>query len=97
LTDRLELVERKLARLERKLKLDVDDYDLIAFQNADTLSANQRLAEVPRSCIEALTSDPDMESGTYFIDPDGSDVGDGPIEVFCNVTTGDKMVSSFND
>ncbi len=87
---RLELVERKLAFLERKLKLNVDDDDnSIDFQNVDSFSANQRVSEVPRSCLEAVTSDPEMESGTYFIDPDGSDVGDGPIEVFCNVTTGD--------
>ncbi len=29
-----------------------------------------------------------MESGTYDIDPDGSNVGDGPISVYCNATTG---------
>lgn len=85
----MELVERKLVRLERKLKL-CDDDKLTVIKSNDDWSANQRVAEVPRSCLEAFTSDPEMDSGMYFIDPDGSDVGEGPIEVYCNVTTGNK-------
>ncbi len=65
-----------------------------------TLALNSPLSEttatLPRSCFEALTSNPSMESGIYEIDPDGSNVGDDPIAVFCNATTGKKNLYFFN-
>lgn len=42
----------------------------------------------PKTCLEALTADPSLESGMYWIDPDGQGRGDNPIYVYCNMTTG---------
>ena len=40
-----------------------------------------------RSCSE-IKSNPDLDSGMYWIDPDGQDVGDDPIEVHCDMSSG---------
>lgn len=45
----------------------------------------------PKTCLEALTSDPSLESGMYWIDPDGQGRGDNPIYVYCNMTSGKKV------
>ena len=41
-----------------------------------------------RTCRETHLADPSLTSGMYWIDPDGQGVGDDPIYVFCNMTTG---------
>ena len=41
-----------------------------------------------RSCEDIRSIDPTATSGNYQIDPDGWTVGDGPISVFCDMTTG---------
>ena len=43
---------------------------------------------MPRSCAEARSSDPTLQSGNYYVDPDGTNVGDGPIYVYCDMSTG---------
>ena len=43
---------------------------------------------MPRSCQEALVIDSEMLSGNYYIDPDGTNIGDDPIYVYCNASTG---------
>lgn len=44
----------------------------------------------PRTCTEARDSGlPEFkESGMYWIDPDGLGIGDKPIYVYCNMTSG---------
>ena len=44
----------------------------------------------PKTCLEARTADPSLESGMFWIDPDGQSRGDDPIYVYCNMTTGMK-------
>lgn len=41
-----------------------------------------------RSCAEAHAMDPTLLSGDYYVDPDGVNVGDDPISVYCNMSTG---------
>lgn len=41
-----------------------------------------------RTCDESRAADPSLTSGMYWIDPDGQGVGDDPIVVSCNMTTG---------
>ena len=41
-----------------------------------------------RTCREVRDSNPTLTSGMYWIDPDGQGVGDAPISVYCNMTTG---------
>ena len=42
----------------------------------------------PRTCGELRASDPSLNSGMHWIDPDGQGVGDDPIYVYCDMTTG---------
>ena len=43
---------------------------------------------MPRSCAEARSVDPTLQSGNYYVDPDGTNVGDDPIYVYCDMSTG---------
>jgi hypothetical protein len=43
-----------------------------------------------RTCSEAHAADPSLTMGNYWIDPDGQGVGDDPIFVYCDMTTGTK-------
>jgi hypothetical protein len=45
-------------------------------------------AVAARSCEELRRSNETVESGMYWIDPDGHGTGDAPIYVSCNMTTG---------
>ena len=46
---------------------------------------HERMNNIPRSCSEILFSDPSAKSGNYYVDPDGTDVGDDPISVYCDM------------
>ena len=46
---------------------------------------HERMNTIPRSCSEILFSDPSAKSGNYNVDPDGTDVGDDPIFVYCDM------------
>ena len=50
-------------------------------------------AAVPRTCREARSGDPTLNSGMYWIDPDGQGVGDGPIYVYCDMNSGKTFFS----
>ena len=41
-----------------------------------------------RTCKELYQADPSLKSGMYWIDPDGQGIGDDPIYVECDMTTG---------
>ena len=43
---------------------------------------------IPRTCREAHLADPSLTSGMHWIDPDGQAVGDDPIYVYCDMTSG---------
>ena len=47
-----------------------------------------KLYLMPRSCAEARSADPTLQSGNYYVDPDGTNVGDDPIYVYCDMSTG---------
>jgi hypothetical protein len=42
----------------------------------------------PRTCKELRVIDPSLPSGMYSIDPDGQGVGENPIYVYCDMTSG---------
>ena len=46
---------------------------------------------MPRSCAEARSADPTLQSGNYYVDPDGTNVGDDPINVYCDMSTGNRI------
>lgn len=45
---------------------------------------------MPRTCQEAKFADPLLKSGMLWIDPDGQGIGDDPIYVYCDMTSGKK-------
>ncbi len=57
--------------------VDVDNQLVLATKNA-----------LFRTCRETRTADPSLTSGMYWIDPDGQGVGEDPIYVYCNMTSG---------
>ena len=42
----------------------------------------------PRTCRELRAADPSLHSGMHWIDPERQGVGDDPIYIYCNMTTG---------
>ncbi|KAK4011391.1 hypothetical protein OUZ56_020505 [Daphnia magna] len=77
LTKNYKILEEKVARLELAQH--------VAHQSAGKIS-------ISRTCRETRDADPSLSSGMYWIDPDGQGVGDDPIYVFCNMTTGSTAV-----
>jgi hypothetical protein len=50
----------------------------------------------PRTCRELRAANPSLASGMQFIDPDGQGIGDDPIFVYCDMSTGKFKFSSFS-
>jgi hypothetical protein len=57
-------------------------------RNVETNEYYKRNA-APRTCGEVFATNPLLDSGMYWIDPDGQGVGDNAINVYCNMTTGE--------
>ena len=55
---------------------------------------NRKSYLMPRSCAEARSADPTLQSGNYYVDPDGTNIGDDPINVYCDMTTGIRYSKS---
>lgn len=97
LKTKVELLETKVAEqafLLKECKLSSDkkyenkmplDYNR---EKVDSLLPLRKQYQTPKTCLEALAADPSLESGMFFIDPDGHGMGDEPIYVYCNMTTG---------
>ncbi|KAK4011386.1 hypothetical protein OUZ56_020500 [Daphnia magna] len=77
LSKNYKILEEKVAKLEIALH--------VAKESAGKSS-------ISRTCRETRLADPSLSSGMYWIDPDGQGVGDDPIYVFCNMTTGSTAV-----
>ena len=59
-----------------------------------------RQVAIHRTCHEVRVANSSLPSGMYWIDPDGQGVGDDPINVVCDMTSGcitnwqhDKLLS----
>ena len=74
-------LEEKIFSLESK----VQQLEKTASKNVNQLTGK---STIPRTCREAHLADPSLASGMHWIDPDGQGVGDDPIFVYCNMTTG---------
>ena len=46
----------------------------------------------PRTCRELRAANPSLASGMQWIDPDGQGIGDDPIYVYCDMSTGWKLI-----
>jgi hypothetical protein len=75
-----DILVEKLARLE------------IALQRQTTSQLSVKNS-MPRTCKEARAADPSLNSGMYWIDPDGQGVGDDPIYVYCDMAKGNLKSS----
>lgn len=56
--------------------------------NVTQSACPERSPSLPRTCFDLRKSDPKLPSGLYWIDPDGEKIGEPPIQVFCNMTSG---------
>ncbi len=52
---------------------------------------------IPRTCRELQAIDPSTSSGMHWIDPDGQGVGDDPIYVYCDMTSGQIIKFSIKE
>ncbi len=50
---------------------------------------------IPRTCRELRAANPSLASGMQFIDPDGQGIGDDPIFVYCDMSSGKFSSFSF--
>lgn len=77
-------LKKIVARLEERLEaLQVEKREQIKPPKVSNSSE-----VVARSCEELRRSNESVESGMYWIDPDGPGAGDAPIYVSCNMATG---------
>lgn len=82
------MLSEKVGRLELEIwksaprleTTNVDADDRSALKNA-----------ILRTCLEIHETDPSLNSGMYWIDPDGIGVGDGAIYVYCDMTSGKAL------
>lgn len=96
-------LEGKVTQLEAKVQHQEslitslnNRFDSSASSNADIVTNNQLLLAgreaIPRTCRDIRSSNPSFASGMYWIDPDGQGVGDDPIYVYCNMTSGTTSI-----
>ena len=81
-------LEANVTRLQEKV--NEQESLLLALKNelqVGVQSGKQQVA-IHRTCHEARAANPSLPSGLYWIDPDGQGVGDDPINVFCDMTSG---------
>ncbi len=83
----------KVARLELALHNEREINSRLAKKNVNAIETQSAARNsIPRTCREARLADPTLTSGMHWIDPDGQGVGDDPIYVYCNMTTGKKGI-----
>ena len=97
-----EVNEIKFLKEEMKeLKSKIHQQDLLLASYASILSQDHHQLDktnmlnavgskggMPRSCHEARLADPSLPTDVYWIDPDGQGVGEDPIQVNCDMSTG---------
>lgn len=87
--DHIQILLEENAQLKSKYEVLAAQIQNIMSNEKSNFKENNnmynRMNNIPRSCSEILYSDPLAKSGNYYIDPDGTDVGDDPIFVFCDM------------
>ena len=95
LETRFEEQENALKTLENDRRRQISANSEGANTELDPIHPPSGKKVFPRTCREALVSNPLLPSGMYWIDPDGSATGDDPIYVHCDMETGDYRHISF--
>ena len=80
-------LEEKVIRLESKVQ-KLESSVVVLQENRKSIDPLTGRSAIPRTCREARLADPSLDSGMHWIDPDGQGVGDDPIYVHCDMTTG---------
>jgi hypothetical protein len=75
-----------LETLERKV--EQHDNLLIDLKNEQHQLKAESSYPILRTCSHIRATLPSQTSGMYWIDPDGQGIGDEPIYVYCNMSTG---------
>ena len=108
LTTKVTHLENKVLQLETKVnKLEAAEVQLehtlhstLRNQRSnvaiESQSTENKESTVYRTCQELRSNDPLLPSGIHPIDPDGQGAGDGPIYVYCNMTTGERISHNVN-
>jgi hypothetical protein len=60
----------------------------IAANNRQNVIQSSGKSGIPRTCRELRAANPSLSSGMQWIDPDGQGVGDDPIYVYCDMSSG---------
>ena len=92
-------LESKVRRLEAnvaRLQTKVNEQESLLLALKGERQQPREIA-IHRSCHEAHAANPSLPSGMYWIDPDGHGVGDDPINVFCDMTSGEGLTSVRHD
>ena len=97
LADRLEELEEKETRLEEKelqQELLIEELKKEKLISSVQEQLDGKSTTFPRTCRELRALDPSVPSGMNWIDPDGQEVGDAPIYVYCDMTKGKFTIIS---
>ncbi|XP_046638032.1 uncharacterized protein LOC124316249 [Daphnia pulicaria] len=104
----LKVIQLEAKNVQLEVKIQDQERILISLLEADELpvSTDSKLFPVekeisirstgmsgsPRTCRELQAIDPSLPSGMHWIDPDGQGVGDNPIYVYCDMTSGSTSI-----
>ncbi len=67
----------------------------IAENNRQNVIQSSGKSGIPRTCRELRAANPSLSSGMQWIDPDGQGIGDDPIYVYCDMSSGKLRHFSF--
>ncbi|XP_046459310.1 uncharacterized protein LOC124205831 [Daphnia pulex] len=87
--------EKLLNYLLRQTNRPVPVADSLSVPNnlkSPVQSTDSNKSGTPRTCKELRVIDPSLPSGMYSIDPDGQGVGENPIYVYCDMTSGSTSI-----
>ncbi|XP_046458942.1 uncharacterized protein LOC124205541 isoform X1 [Daphnia pulex] len=80
--------ERRLTSLLEAAELPVSTDSV----NKEISIRSNGKSGIPRTCRGLQATDPSLPSGMHWIDPDGQGVGDDPIYVYCDMTSGSTSI-----
>lgn len=77
-----------LKKIVAELEKQIATFQEIKSEPGEFKRLASSMGAVGRTCHELKLADQSLESGMFWIDPDGHGAGDAPIHVFCNMTSG---------
>lgn len=70
----------------KKEQQNVEHGPITRTQNENQVAGKN--SAITRTCRELKLADPSLSSGMYWVDPDGQNIGDDPINVYCDMDLG---------